>query len=107
MVLSRILGLTKSRPFAFGMGYSLFKTSGCDIMVQKVVEKRENIDWRRNAAFGSFGLLYLGGVQYMIYVPLFSRLFPNAASFAAKTVAEKLRDGPGVRNLFAQVFIDQ
>jgi hypothetical protein len=40
-------------------------------------------------------------------VPLFSRLFPTAASFAAKTVAEKLRDAAGVRNLFAQVFLDQ
>ena len=35
-------------------------------------------------AFGSFGLFYLGGVQYFIYVPLFSRLFPNAAAFAGK-----------------------
>ena len=76
-------------------------------MVQKVVEKRENIDWRRNIAFGSFGLFYLGGVQYMIYVPLFSRLFPTAGAFAAKTVAEKVRDPVGIRNLFAQVFLDQ
>ena len=39
---------------------------------------------RRTTAFGAFGLLYLGGVQYYIYVPLFSRLFPNAASFAGE-----------------------
>jgi len=76
-------------------------------MVQKVVEKRDEIDWKRNIAFGSFGLFYLGGVQYMLYVPIFSRLFPKAAEFASKTVAEKLRDGPGIRNLFAQVFLDQ
>ena len=37
--MAAILRLAKSRPFAFGMGYSLFKTSGCDLMVQKVVEK--------------------------------------------------------------------
>ena len=90
--MSFILRFAKSYPFRFGMGYSLLKTSGCDFMVQKVVEKREEIDWRRNAAFGTFGLLYLGGVQYMIYVPLFSRLFPGAAGFAGKTVAEKLKD---------------
>ena len=105
--MSAIIRLAKSRPFAFGMGYSLLKTSGCDLMVQKVVEKREKIDWRRNAAFGSFGLLYLGGVQYMLYVPVFSRLFPNAAAFAAKTVAEKLKDFKGIRDLFSQVFLDQ
>lgn len=105
--MSAIIRIAKNYPIRFGMGYSLFKTSGCDLMVQKVVEKREHIDWRRNAAFGTFGLLYLGGVQYMIYVPLFSRLFPNAASFAAKSVGEKLRDGPGLRNLVSQVFLDQ
>ena len=37
--MSAIIRLAKSRPFAFGMGYSLLKTSGCDLMVQKVVEK--------------------------------------------------------------------
>lgn len=105
--MSAILAFAKSRPFVFGMGYSLLKTSGCDLMVQKVVEKREQIDWKRNIAFGSFGLFYLGGVQYMIYVPLFSRLFPSAASFASKTIAEKAKDVPGIRNLFAQVFLDQ
>lgn len=31
--------------------------------VVKVVERRQEIDWRRNAAFASFGFLYLGGVQ--------------------------------------------
>ena len=39
---------------------------------------------RRTTAFGAFGLFYLGGVQYFIYVPLFTRLFPNAAAFAGK-----------------------
>merc|ERR1719393_1094964 len=102
-----LLRLAKSYPFRFGMAYSLFKTSGCDLMVQKVVEKRETIDWKRNIAFGSFGLFYLGVVQYMLYVPIFGRLFPNAASFAGKSIAEKLRDATGIRNLFAQVFLDQ
>ena len=72
-------------------------------MVQKVIEKREEIDWRRTGAFTSFGFLYLGGVQYALYVPVFSRLFPAAAGFAAKPIAEKLRDFQGIRSLFAQV----
>jgi hypothetical protein len=105
--MTAILRLAKSRPFAFGMGYSLFKTSGCDLMVQKVVEKRESIDWNRNLAFASFGLFYLGGVQYLLYVPIFSRIFPNAASFAGKTLAEKAADPAGVRNVLYQVFLDQ
>lgn len=105
--MAGILRLAKSSPFAFGFFYSGIKTSLCDLMVQKVVEKREEIDWRRNGAFAAFGFCYLGGVQYSLYVPIFSRLFPNAASFAAKPVSEKLRDLPGIRTLFAQVFLDQ
>lgn len=72
-------------------------------MHNQVVEKREEIDWRRNAAFTLFGFVYLGGVQYALYVPVFSRLFPNAASFAAKPISEKIRDVPGIRSLFSQV----
>lgn len=105
--MSAILRIAKTYPIRFGMGYSLLKTSGCDLMVQYALEKREKIDWRRNIAFGSFGLFYLGGVQYMIYVPLFSRLFPNAATFAGKTVGEKLKDVKGIRDLVSQVFLDQ
>jgi len=102
-----LLRLAKERPFAFGMAYSCFKTVGCDIMVQKVVEKRETLDVRRTAAFGTFGLFYLGGVQYALYVPIFSRLFPNAATFASKTLSQKMQDGAGIRTLVAQVFLDQ
>ncbi|GAX83203.1 hypothetical protein CEUSTIGMA_g10629.t1 [Chlamydomonas eustigma] len=105
--MASILRLAKSYPFTFGMVYSGLKTCGCDLLVQKVIEKREEIDWRRNSAFAAFGLFYLGGVQYAIYVPIFGRLFPNAASFAAKPVVEKLKDAPGIRSLFSQLFLDQ
>jgi poly(A) polymerase Pap1 len=103
--MASILRLAKSYPFTFGMVYSGLKTCGCDLLVQKVIEKREEIDWRRNSAFAAFGLFYLGGVQYAIYVPIFSRLFPNAAAFAAKPVVEKLKDAPGIRSLFSQVVV--
>jgi hypothetical protein len=104
--LSSVQRFAKANPLAFGMGVSLIKTSACDLMVQKVLEKREAIDWKRNATFASFGLLYLGGVQYCIYVPVFSRLFPNAAAFAAKPLAQKARDLKGIRDCIAQVFLD-
>jgi len=94
-------------PFAFGMGLSTFKTSASDLLVQKTLEQKEQIDWRRNLAFATFGCFYLGGVQYMIYVPLFSRLFPGAASFAAKSIPAKLKDVQGMKNVGAQVFLDQ
>ena len=47
-----------------------------------IVEQKKEIDWKRNFAFATFGCFYLGGVQYAIYVPLFGRIFPNAAKFA-------------------------
>lgn len=94
-------------PMAFGIALSGFKTSFSDLLVQKVVERREKVDWRRNAAFAAFGFVYLGGVQYTLYVPIFGRLFPNAARFAAKPLAQKLTDVKGMVNLCAQTFLDQ
>jgi hypothetical protein len=90
-------------PFAFGMTISTFKTSASDLLVQKVVEQKEVVDWKRNAAFAAFGCFYLGGVQYMIYVPLFSRIFPNAASFAAKGLRDKFKDIKGMGAVAGQV----
>ena len=102
---SRLLSVPKAYPFAFGMTFSCAKTSASDLMVQLGLEKREfkDIDWRRNSAFAAFGLLYLGGVQYTIYVPVFSRLFPGTVAFAAKPVAQKIKDIPGMAAVGAQV----
>ena len=101
--LKRVSRIPMQYPVAFGMGLSCVKTSFSDLLVQKVVEKREEIDWRRNAAFGTFGLLYLGGIQYALYVPIFSRMFPGAARFAAKPIREKVKDFSGMSQLAAQV----
>ena len=90
-------------PFAFGVGLSCVKTSFSDLLVQKVVERREEIDWKRNAAFAAFGFFYLGGVQYTLYVPVFTRLFPHAAKFAAKPLRSKIRDFKGMAQLAGQV----
>jgi glycine cleavage system regulatory protein len=103
----RLRSIPIQYPFLFGMGISTVKTSFSDLLVQKVVEQKKEIDWKRNLAFATFGCFYLGGVQYVIYVPIFGRLFPNAASFAAKNIAGKLKDVKGQISLGAQVFIDQ
>ena len=104
---SRLKSVPVEYPLAFGVVISTAKTSFSDLLVQKVVERREKIDWKRNAAFATFGFFYLGGVQYMIYVPLFGRMFPNAAAFAAKPIREKMKDIRGLRDLVSQVFLDQ
>jgi hypothetical protein len=94
-------------PLAFGVGISTIKTSASDLLVQVVVEKRDKVDWKRNAAFATFGCFYLGGVQYALYVPVFGRLFPRAASFAAMPLREKVRDVRGMTGLAGQLFLDQ
>ena len=94
-------------PLAFGIVLSGFKTSFSDLLVQKVVERKEKVDWKRNAAFAAFGFVYLGGIQYSLYVPIFGRLFPNAARFAAKPINQKLKDARGMLQLGIQVFLDQ
>jgi predicted amino acid-binding ACT domain protein len=100
-------GIPIQYPFAFGVVLSGFKTSFSDLLVQKVVERKQKIDWKRNAAFTAFGFVYLGGVQYTLYVPVFGRLFPNAASFASKPLRQKLKDIRGMWQLLAQTFCDQ
>lgn len=105
--MSALARLARTHPFKFGMAFSSFKTTFCDFMVQKYVEKREEVDFRRLGFFFAFGLGYLGGVQYSIYVPIFGRLFPGAAGFAAKPIAEKMADVAGQRAVVAQVFLDQ
>lgn len=104
---SRVASIPASYPFAFGVVFSGIKTSFSDYLVQKVVERREQVDWKRNFAFAAFGFIYLGGVQYAIYVPIFGRMFPNAAAFAAKPLRQKIKDLRGMFNLTAQVFLDQ
>jgi predicted amino acid-binding ACT domain protein len=106
-VWSQVKQIPVKYPMGFGIVLSGFKTSFSDLLVQKVVERREEIDWKRNAAFATFGFIYLGGVQYTLYVPIFGRLFPNAASFAAKPLAQKMKDVKGMMNVTAQVFLDQ
>ncbi len=104
---SRAKEVPAKYPFSFGVVVSGVKTSAVDLMVQKIVERKEKIDWGRNAAFATFGFVYLGGVQYAIYVPFFGKLFPNAASFASKTLREKIKDFKGIRNVGLQLFLDQ
>lgn len=106
-LLCRLKQVPVKYPLAFGVVFSGIKTSFSDLLVQKVVEQRDHVDWRRNAAFATFGFVYLGGVQYTIYVRIFGRMFPGAAAFAAKPVAQKLSDVKGIFQLFAQVAIDQ
>lgn len=61
------LATAKKHPFPTAFFTSGIKTSLADIIAQKVVEKKEDFDWTRHAAFVTFGFAYLGSVQYYLY----------------------------------------
>lgn len=97
-------------PVAFGCGISALKTSGSDFFTQRWFEGRNlsQINWRRNGIFFTWGFLYLGGVQYFVYVKLFAKyLFPSAAGFVAKPLRAKLADRAGQITVLKQVGLDQ
>lgn len=64
----------KANPMVTGVITSGLKTSAADIFAQKVLEKREEIDWRRHLTFTAFGYCYLGGFQYWLYNIQFTRM---------------------------------
>jgi hypothetical protein len=83
-------------------------TNGCvaDIMIQKFGERKQTIDWRRNAAFTLFGFCWFGNMSYLIYVNIFNRVFPGLAQFGRLSLAQKLKSGAGMRQLLGSIVLD-
>lgn len=54
-------------PVMTGVVTTGLKTSAADVFAQKIMEKREDFDWRRHSIFCLFGFAYLGGFQYWLY----------------------------------------
>jgi hypothetical protein len=104
---SRLLSYPKSRPFVFGVGLATVKTGGVDYFVQKHVEKKESVSWSRVAVFSTFGFAFLGVWQYALFVKLLPRLCgPASTNFITLPLRQKLKDGPGLRSLFVQNFVE-
>lgn len=61
----------EKHPAATGIVTTVVKTSAADLFAQKVLERKEEVDWRRHGMFVGFGLFYLGGFQYYLYNHLF------------------------------------
>lgn len=80
--------IAKAKPVVTGLAVTVAKTSAADMVAQKVVEQKSEIDWKRHAMFASFGLVYLGGFQYWLYNRLFTQICaPITATFGHKGVA--------------------
>ncbi len=100
------LSFPKRHPFAFNIIIATVKTSICDVLVQKYVEGKSEIDLVRLSVFTAFGCIYLGFFQWFIYVTLFGRLFPGMAKFANLPFREKLKDPRGMINVVGQTAFD-
>lgn len=82
------------------------KTAAADIVTQRYLEGSDSIDMRRVGVFTVFGFWYLGCFQYFLYVRCFSRWFPAAEAFGEHaTMAARLKDAAGLRDLAKQVFV--
>ena len=103
---SSIIAFARSQPYKFNIIIATLKTALCDLLVQRYIEKRDEISWSRNAIFWAFGCVYLGGLQWFIYVDVFKRLWPNMQAFASMSLREKLANPAGIRALFGQVAFD-
>lgn len=66
-----------SRAFPLSVAFATcwLKGSASDLVAQKVVEKKQHVNWRRNLAFAAFSGAYLGCAQHFIYNVVFTRVF--------------------------------
>jgi len=94
----------KRRPFATNIGLSLVVSGASDVMAQRA-EGSNRLDIRRAATFSSFGML-MGVLHWHLYMTIFARLFPGAATFASLSLSQKLADKAGQWALLKQVATD-
>jgi hypothetical protein len=83
--------LSRSAPLGTAFSTCFLKGSASDGVSQKVVERRECMDWRRNLVFACFSGLYLGIGQHYVYNVAFTRVF-GAGTDVATAVKKVLAD---------------
>lgn len=101
-----VMNWAKENPFTFQVTIATVKTSLADIIVQKTVEGKKEIDWKRNAVFVAFGSVYLGVFQWWLYVTKFKQWFPQTLIFTQQNFKQKLANTAGQIDLMKQVFFD-
>ena len=103
IMLASLAAMGRRRPLTLSLITSTAKTLAADVMTQRFIEGCEEVDMRRAGLFSVFGLYYLGGFQYFLYVRCFSRWFPAARAFGEhSTLGARLADTQGLRELAAQ-----
>ena len=97
-------------PFSSQVVVATSKTVLADVIVQTTVEGKsfQDMDYKRVGIFGAFGCLYLGVVQYGLYVKLMQRVFdPTAlAKFCNAPFRQKIKDKAGLKILAGTIALD-
>ena len=97
-------------PFSSQVAVATTKTIAADMLVQTAVESKslQDVDYRRVGVFGAFGFLYLGVVQYGLYVKCMQRVFDKVAlqNFCNAPIREKIRDKVGLKILAGTIALD-
>lgn len=73
MAISRMNTFFKKYPLFVSLVGNTIKTASADIITQKYLENKKELDVQRLSVFTSFGLVYLGGWQHYLFSNLFVR----------------------------------
>ena len=98
-MIRRLGSIGMRYPFAVSVGVATVKTGSADLVVQRYVEKKKHIDWNRTISFSVFGFVFLGIVQWFIYVPGYRLVFKEMDKFCQQTIKQKLRNRAGLKDL--------
>ena len=101
--MRRLGRIAQQYPFAVSVGVATAKTGGADFVVQRYVENKKSIDWSRTISFSVFGFVFLGVVQWFIYVPGYRLVFKEMDKFCQQTIKQKLRNKAGLKDLAGYV----
>jgi hypothetical protein len=63
----------KQRPLLVSVLGNTAKTAAADVITQTIIERKDELDYKRLGLFTTFGCVYLGGWQYF----LFNKVFVN------------------------------
>lgn len=101
------------RPQLFNAALATFKTWMADLVVQvsegSSPERRRGSSWfdpRRSFTFAMFGLVYVGLIQWVLYVSALAALVPHAVVFGNEPLADKMLDVVGQEDLLLQICYD-
>eukprot|EP00798_Chlamydomonas_sp_ICE-L_P016038 gene16038-22176_t len=74
-------------PKMTGIVTTVLKTSAADAFTQKFIEGKEQMNYKRNLVFTSFGFAYLGIWQFHLYNKIFVSWTPTLTSYVGRNGA--------------------